>query len=600
MIYSSKYKDDKISFDLSKYKSIYTADFETSTPEWNVDKARVWLWDICDEKLNHTNGIDIFSFFFEIMKPKYNDAIIGFRNIGFDGFYILNFLLENGFEWHEKLPKQAFTFSTVITDMGLHYVYRIRFQDTVVTLFDTFKHFHQSIGKSAETYGLPIEKGKIDYKQFREEGHTPTQEELKYIQNDTEIDMRCLLIDIEQNMTQITQTGNCKKLLKKKLLDFKTLFPQLEEFEDSFCRKAYRGGFTYLNKKHFNEDIKHMISLDINSMYPAQMLHAPMPIGYPIYDRGCYKDCKFKKYNLFIQRITCIFELKENGIPTISKRSFKIHSNDLYLTSSEDNVYELCLSSPDLELFFDNYNIYCLEYIDYLAFESVCGKEINEKDIKHMTKIEAIKHDGVGSIFYDYLLPLRITKETSEGAVRDNAKRMQNIVYGAFASSPNGDMSVPYINEKGLLAFKHHKGDKRKTMYIPVAVFITAWSRKFLIDSIKKVQDRFVYCDTDSLYLLGWEKPELPIHNSIYGKFKIEHIILKARFLGPKRYIYFARTPKDSKIKKEVACCGATSEIKKQMCFANFSPNQTFEGKLQNKTVLGGKHLVETTYKLKI
>lgn len=594
---SNTYK--KVSYDINRYAALFTADFETSTPKWNVDKARVWLWDICNEKLEHKNGITLNSFMVEI--SNYKNSLIGFRNLSFDGYYILNFLLENGFEFREELNGEYCTFTTLITDLGQHYTYRIIFDNgNIVTIFDTFKHCHQSIKMTAETYKLPIEKGKIDYDEYREENHTPTEEELLYIHNDTEIDMRHLLIDIEMGMSKITQTGNCKHLLKKSIKDYDLLFPVLESGIDAYCRKAYRGGFTYLEPKFFNKDLRHMISLDINSMYPAQMLHRKMPYGEPLFEQGKYDKNKFPKgYDLYIQHFECSFWLKENGIPMISKRSFGITSNELYFIDSGENIMELWLSSPDTELFFDNYDVEDVNFIDCCAFKSICGYEVTPSEVKRYGKMKSIEVDGKGSIFYDYLLPLRIKKETCEGAERDNAKRMQNIVYGAFATNSKGGLYAPYLDSDGLLRYTRYMGSERKLMYIPVSIFVTAWSRYFLINSIKKVRDRFVYCDTDSLYLLGDEIPDLNIHASLYGYFKVEHHILKARFLGAKRYIYFANTDKDSRIKKTVVCCGATDDVRKRMNFANFRPNATFDGKLANKTVKGGKHLTETTYKLK-
>lgn len=598
MKYSSN-TSKNISYDIKKYKNLYTADFETSTPKWNVERARVWLWDICDEKLQHKSGTNLESFMVEI--SRYSGAVIGFRNLSFDGYYILNFLIENGYEFVEELRGETCTFTTLITDMGQHYTYRIIFNNgNVVTIFDTFKHCHQSIKKTAETYHLPIKKGEIDYDIFRDLDHVPTDEELDYIHNDTEIDMRHLLIDMEMGLSKITQTGNCKKLMKETIKDFDILFPQLDSGIDTYCRKSYRGGFTYLNPKYFNVDIKHMISLDINSMYPAQMLHKKMPYGEPIFSSGKYSPEKFPNgFDLYIQHFECSFWLKENGIPMISKRSFGISSSELYFTDSGENIMELWLASPDLELFFDNYYVEDLNYIDCCAFTSICGKELSPSEAKKIGKMRAIECDGKGSIFYDYLYPLRVKKETCTGAERDNAKRMQNIPYGAFATSSKGGLYAPYIDDEGLLRYKRYSGKERKLLYIPISIFVTAWSRHFLINSIKKVFDRFVYCDTDSLYLIGDDIPDLNIHESLYGYFKIEHRILKARFLGAKRYIYFARENNKSKIEKTVVCCGATEDVRKRMNFSNFRPNAIFDGKLANKTVIGGKHLTETTYKLK-
>ena len=79
--------------------------------------------------------------------------------------------------------------------------------------------------------------------------------------------------------------------------------------------------------------------------------------GEPIFFNGEYKEDKV--YDLYIQMITCSFELKENKIPTIqikNNRSY-FRANE-YLTSSNGEIVCLVLTSVDLKLFFENYNVY--------------------------------------------------------------------------------------------------------------------------------------------------------------------------------------------------------------------------------------------------
>lgn len=87
-----------------------------------------------------------------------------------------------------------------------------------------------------------------------------------------------------------------------------------------------------------------------------------LPFGEPIFFEGKYKEdiC----YPLYIQRIICSFELKEGKIPTIqikNTKSFFIPTE--YLISSDNQIVELTLTNIDLKLFFEQYNVYELEYI---------------------------------------------------------------------------------------------------------------------------------------------------------------------------------------------------------------------------------------------
>lgn len=63
------------------------------------------------------------------------------------------------------------------------------------------------------------------------------------------------------------------------------------------------------------------------------MYEKALPFGEPIFFEGEYKEDKV--YNLYIQMITCSFEIKKNKIPTIQiKHSMNFKQNE-YLESSK-------------------------------------------------------------------------------------------------------------------------------------------------------------------------------------------------------------------------------------------------------------------------
>lgn len=102
------------------------------------------------------------------------------------------------------------------------------------------------------------------------------------------------------------------------------------------------------------------------------MYEKELPFGEPIYFNGEYKQDKI--YNLYIQMITCRFELKENKIPTIqikNNRSF-FRSNE-YLENSSNEIVCLVLTNIDLKLFFEQYNVYDLTYECGWKFKSIQG-----------------------------------------------------------------------------------------------------------------------------------------------------------------------------------------------------------------------------------
>lgn len=594
--------------DYAKYKYKFTADFETSTDKWNVDKARVWLWDLCNIKtLHHTNGNSIDTFIDTILKigkHGYESVIIAFHNLAYDGNYLLYYLIEQGYEAVVDEPKEK-QFTTLITGYGQHYAYEINFgqqckyhKDFTVVIVDSYKTIHSSVADIAEAFNLPIKKGEIDYDTVRDINHIPTEEELSYIQNDTEIIARALQLNFAQGLTKVTQPANAlaefKRLYGKKLYEFD--FPN--DLNDTYLRKAYFGGMCYANPKFLDKVLNNLISFDINSMYPAAMLHAPLPIGYPEFIVG---DCsKYAKENqVYVQRFKCSYELKKGMIPTLFKNRFSLTA-ELHSTTSDYRVIEMTLTNFDIEMLFRNYNVYDYEPLDGYIFNTKKGYEPTIEEFNSLSYEKYVDIDGKGSIFYDYIKKWRIVKENSKGALRDIAKRMQNMLYGNFGKHIDGKVKLPYIDENGLLKYQTILTGNERFEYIPLAIFITAYCRYKLVTDILKHIDSFVYCDTDSMYLLANANiNDLLIHDKLYGAYKIEKIIKRFKCLGSKRYLCEYNKPNTTEILLAVTCCGANGRVREQLNFDNFVYNAKFDGKRTVKTVKGGKHIVDTTYQIK-
>ena len=74
----------------------FTADFETCT--WLEDETYVWAWALCE--IGNTDnikiGTNIEEFFEECLKEK--NPKIYFHNLKFDGSFLLNYLISNGYE----------------------------------------------------------------------------------------------------------------------------------------------------------------------------------------------------------------------------------------------------------------------------------------------------------------------------------------------------------------------------------------------------------------------------------------------------------------------------------------------------------------------
>lgn len=188
-----------------------TADFETTT---QTEDCRVWAFAICevDNPNNFIYGNSMDGFF-EILKNHIGDNFY-FHNLKFDGEFIIHYLFTHGWIFNEdekKLKKNQFT--TLISDKGMFYSMKLCFdvkgnRKKYVNIYDSLKIIPFSVEQVAKTFGLPISKLEIDYNEYREPGHTLTENEVEYIKNDVRIMAMALKVLFNQGLNKMTQGGN--------------------------------------------------------------------------------------------------------------------------------------------------------------------------------------------------------------------------------------------------------------------------------------------------------------------------------------------------------------------------------------------------------
>lgn len=566
----------------------YTADFETAT--WLEDSTYVWAYAICEigneDNIKIGNSIEDFMNFIEINK----NSNYYFRNLKFDGEFVIHYLLTHGFTHiKNRKDKKDKTFSTLISDMGMFYTIEIFFKvgnKTVkkAKLIDSLKIIPLSIKDTAKAFGLPISKLEIDYNYPRERGHILTEEEREYIKNDVKIDAMALNMMFDEGLNRITSASNA--LFSYKLTHskskFETMFPELPYEIDKDMRCAYKGGFTYLNPIYKEVDTKEGVVLDVNSLYPSVMRYELMPVGKPIFFEGKYEEDKV--YPLYIQRITCSFKLKKNKIPTIQVKNSPSFMDNEYLESSNGEIVALTLSNIDLEMFLNHYDTEFLEY--------ECG----------------YKFKGMHGIFNEYIdfwteRKIKATKEGNKG-MRTISKLMLNSLYGKFATSMDIQAKNPYIEDDTV---KYILGEKetKHGLYLPIGIFITSYARKRTIEtsnaikeySIKKYgKDLYCYSDTDSIHtLLPIEELTkfCDIDDTELGKWKHESTFTRARFVRQKTYL------EEIEGEVHITCAGMPKECYKYVEWDNFKEGFTCSGKLMFKHVKGGVKLVDTDFTIK-
>ena len=471
-------------------KRRFTADFETSTPEWYEKDgyARVWAYAICEvnnpDNFIYGNNIDDFMKF---CAGRANYTMI-FHNLKFDGQYIIDWLFRNGFtliKTKEEIKDK--TFSTLINDMGQFYNIVVYFsvssyRKNKVTFEDSLKLLNFSVERIAKDFELEERKLELDYKTYREVGHTLTPHEVEYIKNDVTIMAKALRVMYDEGLNRLT-IGSCAlNNFKNGTKGFRKMFPILPTVIHNAIKNSYKGGFTYLNPTHKDEIIEDITVLDVNSLYPSVQRNELLPYGAPIQYKGKYE--KDLLYPLYIQVLSCSFDLRPGKIPTIQLKNNLSFLPTEYLESSNGKIVTLTLTSVDMELFFKHYRVHDPIYRYGFKFKAISGIFTKYIDFWTNEKIEAKKCGNSSK----YLI----------------SKLMMNSLYGKFGTSNYVRSKYPYYDGE-VVHYEMGHLEERDPVYIPIASFITSYARKKTITTSQKIKDYtmekygvdyYVYSDT--------------------------------------------------------------------------------------------------------
>ena len=549
----------------------YSCDFETTSGDsWlerDKGQARIWAWCSCCVNKNPKKfnfGTTLNSFFqwcFKSSKTLY------FHNLAYDGEYIISYLLKNNFKFSEEKNLNNNEFNALISEQNAFYSIKIKFDDKLIKIYDSLKIIPLSVEKIAESWKMEQGKGSIDYTQYRPIGHKLTNKEKEYIKQDVKIVAVALADFMQEGYKKMTIGSNAfnyfKELITKKR--YNNLFPILPLDVDADIRLSYKGGYVYLNPKFANQRLQG-ISFDVNSLYPYEMHERLLPFGLPVYFKGKYQPTK--NYPLYIQKLNCRFILKEGQLPTIQLKNNSSFLPTQYIEDSE-NCVDLVLTSVDLELFLSHYDVFDIQWLGGYKFH------------------------GTQKIFNEYIDHFMQIKMTETGGKKQIAKLFLNSLYGKFATNPLKRSKSLKI-ENGVVHKELQEIKEGRPKYTAMACFITAYARYDTITSAQKNYDRFIYADTDSISLVGYEEPtNINIDDKKLGYWKNEGIFTDSIFLKAKTYI---------KLKEDgmhVTCCGMPDKIKENVTFDNFKYGAIYEGKLSHHIVNGGCILHNTTFSIK-
>lgn len=539
---------------------IYSCDIETIKDPDN--SMRVWLADACETQTYKHHTFNDLDSFFQFLDAQ-DKPTIYFHNLKHDGPFLIYWLNDHGLKWSDTKKLQPNQYFFLITDLAQWFFGTIVLPSgTEIKVIDSLKKIPLKVKSIAQAYKLPILKGEIDYKLYRQPGYQPTQEEIDYIHNDTEIVARALDIHFSQGMDKLTAPADAMNQYKK-TVDFNNTFcPRwymTHPIEERFCRKAYAGGISWVNPDIKEEEVRHGFVYDYNSMYPSVMLMYPYPVGYAVR----WYDKIPSGFDLYIAHCHVSIERKAHCPACI---------RDPFTNTWIENSYEgeLWLTSVDMELLLQNYYVSEGGYI--ILEDGYCWH-------------------GKKGVFDDFIAYWRNVKESSTGGMRQLAKLMLNSLYGKFGTNPVRKHKNIEFDREGIMHYTVSQIEEGRTYNVAVAAFVTAYARRELVRGIHNTTG-FCYCDTDSIHAaaIGGRAPKFtgPVDDKKFGHWKREtQCFVRARYLRQKTYI--EELP-DGKL--NIAACGCPDTAKNYITYDNFKVGASYKGKLIPTMRKGGVELV--------
>lgn len=545
-------KEYKPKYDLS---NLYVFDFETTVYEGQT-KTEVWgagrvgLFEETEiESVTIDNTLSAFMERCLAVDANTKNASL---NLKFDGAFILNWLMHNGFKRYERngefclydgyMPRDGYYTYTISAD-GQWYSIIVSKNGHYHMFFDLYKLIPFSVEKIGKELKTKFQKApEIDYKSHKSEGEEITEEEAYYLACDCLVIKEAYEIMVKRGAKRTTISSCAMEEYKKWCMfderEFRKYFVDLTLREcpldetitsHEYLKRAYHGGFCWCNDKIANKTVKNGFTLDVNSLYPYVLRQYRMPVGAGHWFNGEIPEEAKKENNVYIVRIKARFTLKPGQLPCCQIRNNPAYKCNEWLTTTDINGSRFIkvngkvqLNKPEITV--TNYDLELMKEAYNMDYEVIDGVWFNTMPDLFNTYIDK---------FYE------MKKDAPDAVSRFCAKLYINALGGRFGADRKS--SVKVLTSKNGLTKEALVETEKEPGYIPVAIFMTSIARTITIRAARSFGlDHICYCDTDSMHVRDFDinsVKDIVIDSKILGAWKHECSWDQAKFYHQKCYI---------------------------------------------------------------
>lgn len=517
----------------------------------NGEQSDIELYDTIDGYMEN-----------ELNLKRRSSGINYVKDLNASGHLIMEYLRNTGAEYiREKYIEEVGGYTAVISDGK---IYQIKI--LVNAKPRRFVNFYD-IDKVVPLKIKDINSGfDLNVQEYMEDD-IYNKENIEILKSNTFEYVKLMQHMIDMDLDGMTLSSKAFSLLKKSVKRYRFKYKMTAEDEYDFIHPAYHAGYNDINPIHQGKDLGDVISMDVNSMFPSILRNGLLPYGEGVYFKGKWKPSKV--FPLAIQKIKFSQAIaKHDKVAMLNPYEGVMKSMGKYIREI-DIPMEIVLSNVLLETFLENYYVYDLEYVDGYKYSAKTGSFKDFVDQWMETKVLADRDGDV--------------------AMRTISKMVMNYSYGGFGKRK--ERTTTYMEGDEEVIVK----TEARNRYLPIAIFITSYAIKEIVDIRNSVGDRFIYADVDSVHLIGHEIPEIikdKIHQDKLGYWAIDGKFNRARFLKLKTYI------EQNDEKTVIRTSGAGDEVKEQITFDNFNYGSEFDGMIRTRRVKGGSIKEIYTYKL--
>ena len=374
-------------------------------------------------------------------------------------------------------------------------------------------------GKSLEDLSEDLEHkkmvGDLDYSLLRTPLTVLNEKELGYIYEDVLVVNEYIQTQIDEygsvNDTPYTNTGRVRRYVRnhtRKSKEYTNLLRRLTMGADEYraLRSAFAGGYVHANAIHNGKVLDNVHSFDFTSSYPARMLEMKFPMS-----KGRSINIYSEEDMDIISNSFCVLTLIELKGVTCDVPCPYISSSKPIESSGVIDDNGRIVEAASLKMWVTD--------VDYKII-----KQVYDYDEISFGGTWVYEADYLPKEFLECLLKLYADKTILKGVKGSErlyqlAKGMLNALYGMCVTDiirdeyeliKNEVKKIVYdTNEEAEIRFlelleKENKSKKRFLFY-PWGVWITAYSRSLLFETMLKLGNDFVYTDTDSLKFINFD-----------------------------------------------------------------------------------------------